>query len=156
MIMALFRNQSFILTTNDSKQSRLHRLKNGAHQGSVLAPLFLHIYMYHLPSSIFRKFAYVDDLTRSTVKIHPGSHHVIIMCLIHQAPHGARGLTVLNEETQSLLASDSGSRAAWGSKRINHWHHSCLCLTWSGCPSKRRRRQSYLYFFPVIAYKKLS
>ena len=34
-----------------------------------------------------------------------------------------------------LPASDSGSAAAWGSKRINPWPQSCLCLTWSGYPS---------------------
>ena len=35
----------------------------------------------------------------------------------------------------SLLASDPGSTAVWGSKRINPRPQSCLCLTWSGCPS---------------------
>ena len=34
-----------------------------------------------------------------------------------------------------LPASGSGSAAVWGSKRINPWPQSCLCLTWSGCPS---------------------
>ena len=34
-----------------------------------------------------------------------------------------------------LPASDSGSAAAWGSKRINLWPQSCLCLTCSGYPS---------------------
>ena len=34
----------------------------------------------------------------------------------------------------SLRASDSGSSAVWGSKRINPRPQSCLCLTWSGCP----------------------
>ena len=51
MIMELVRNQSFTLTTGDSKQSRLRRLKNGVPLGSVLAPLM-----------ISRKFAYADDL----------------------------------------------------------------------------------------------
>ena len=32
----------------------------------------------------------------------------------------------------SLPASDSGSAAVWGSKRINPRPQSCLCLTWSG------------------------
>ena len=41
MIMELVRNQSFIFTTGDSKQSRLCRLKNGVPQRSVLAPLLL-------------------------------------------------------------------------------------------------------------------
>ena len=34
-----------------------------------------------------------------------------------------------------LPASDSGSAAVWGSKRINPRLQSCLCLTCSGCPS---------------------
>ena len=41
MIMEFVRNRSFTLTTGDSKQSRLRRLKNGVPQGSVLAPLLL-------------------------------------------------------------------------------------------------------------------
>ena len=45
-----------------------------------------------------------------------------------------------------LPASDPGSTAAWGSKRINLRPQSCLCLTWSGYLSKRRRRRRlYLY-----------
>ena len=55
-------NRSFTLTTNDSKQSRLRRPKNGVPQGSVLATLLFKIYMYDLPSMIYRKFAYADDL----------------------------------------------------------------------------------------------
>ena len=62
MIMELVRNRSFTLTTCDSKQSRLRRLKNGVPQGSVLAPLLFNIYTYDLPSMISRKFAYADDL----------------------------------------------------------------------------------------------
>ena len=62
MIMELVRNRSFTLTTGDSKQSRLRRLKNGVPQGSVLAPLLFNIYTYDLTSMISRKFAYADDL----------------------------------------------------------------------------------------------
>ena len=62
MIMELVRNQSFTLTTGDSKQSRLRRLKNGVPQGSVLASLLFNIYTYDLPSMISSKFAYADDL----------------------------------------------------------------------------------------------
>ena len=62
MIMELVRNGSFTLTTADSKQSRLRRLKNGVPQESVLAPPLFNIYTYDLPSMISRKFAYVDDL----------------------------------------------------------------------------------------------
>ena len=57
MIMELVRNRSFTLTTGDSKQSRLRRLKNGVPQGSVMAPFLFNIYTYDLPSMISRKFA---------------------------------------------------------------------------------------------------
>ena len=60
--MELVQNRSFILTTGHSKQSRLRRLKNGVPQGSVLAAILFNIYTYDLPSMIFRKFAYADDL----------------------------------------------------------------------------------------------
>ena len=40
MIMELVQNRSFTLTTGDSKQSRLRRLRNDLPQGSVLAPSF--------------------------------------------------------------------------------------------------------------------
>ena len=62
MIMELVRNRSFTLTTGDSKQSRLRRLKNSVLQGSVLAPILFNIYTYDHLSMISRKFAYVDDL----------------------------------------------------------------------------------------------
>ena len=62
MIMELVRNQSFTLTTGDSKQSRLRRLKNGVPQGSVFAPLLFNNYTYDLLSMISKKFAYADDL----------------------------------------------------------------------------------------------
>ena len=65
--------------------------------------------------------------------------HVLTACPIHRAPHGARGLTVLDDETRGLMtslpASDSGSAAVWGSKRINPRPQFCLCLTRSGYPS---------------------
>ena len=70
---------------------------------------------------------------------------VLIACPIHWLSHGARGLTVLDYETRCWLnnitaASDPSNTAAWGSKRMSPRPQFCLCLTWSGCPSKRRRR----------------
>ena len=62
MIMELVRNRRFTLTTGDSKRSRLRRLKNGVQHGSVLAPLFFNIYVYDLPSTVSRRYAYSDDL----------------------------------------------------------------------------------------------
>ena len=62
MIMELLRNRSFTLTTGDSRQSRLKRLRNGLSQGSVLAPLLFNIYTYDLPSMTSQKYAYADDL----------------------------------------------------------------------------------------------
>ena len=66
MIMKLVQIRNFTLTTSDSKQSRLHRLKSNAgyavSQGSVLAPLLFNIYTYELPFTISRKFTYADDL----------------------------------------------------------------------------------------------
>ena len=63
--------------------------------------------------------------------------HVLTVCPIHQAPHGTQGLTFWMTKPDaglitSLPASDPGSTAAWGSKRINPQPQSCLCLTWSG------------------------
>ena len=55
MFMKLIQNRSFTLTTGDSKQSRLRRLKNSVPQGSVLALLLFNIYTYDLPSMISRK-----------------------------------------------------------------------------------------------------
>ena len=42
----------------------------------------------------------------------------------------------------ALRASDSGSTAVWGSKRINSRPQSCLCLTWRGYPSNNDDDQS--------------
>ena len=68
------------------------------------------------------------------------AEHVLTACPIHRAPHGAQGLTVFWTKLDTgliapLPASDSGSTAAWGSKRINPRPQSCLCLTWSRYPS---------------------
>ena len=66
--------------------------------------------------------------------------HVLTACPIHRAPHGARGLIVLDDKTRCWLnditaVSDPGSAEVWDSKRINPRPQSCLCLTWSGYPS---------------------
>ena len=66
--------------------------------------------------------------------------HVLTARPIYRAPHGARGLTFWMTKLDAGLitpppASDSGSPAVWGSKRINPRPQSCLCLTWSRCPS---------------------
>ena len=66
IIMEFVQNRSFTLTTGDSKQSRLRRLKNGIPQEAVLAPLLFNIYTYDLPSMTSRKFAYADDLNCCT------------------------------------------------------------------------------------------
>ena len=62
MIMELVRNRSFTITTGDSNQSRLRRLRSGLPQGSVLATLLFNIYTYNLPSMTSQKYAYADDL----------------------------------------------------------------------------------------------
>ena len=62
MIMELVRNKSFMLTTGDSKQSRLRRLRSNLPQGSVLALLLFNICTYDLPSMTSQKYAYTDDL----------------------------------------------------------------------------------------------
>ena len=62
--------------------------------------------------------------------------HVLTACRIHRAPHGARGLVVLDDETRWWFNNTIyESSAIWGSKRINPRPQSCLCLTWSECPS---------------------
>ena len=49
----------------------------------------------------------------------------------------------------SLPASDSGGSAVWRSKRINPRPQSCLCLTWSGCPSNDddEYEENYIFIF---------
>jgi len=60
--MEMVHNRSFTLTTGNGKRSRLRRLKNDVPQGSVLAPLLFNIYISDLPTTVSRKYAYVDDL----------------------------------------------------------------------------------------------
>ena len=61
MIMKLVLNRRFKLTTRNSKQSRLRRLRNCLPQGSVLAALLFNIYTYDLPFMTSQKCAYADD-----------------------------------------------------------------------------------------------
>ena len=65
MIMELVRNGSFTLTTGDSQQSRLRRLKNRIPKRSVVALLLFNIYTNKLPLTISRKFANANDLVLS-------------------------------------------------------------------------------------------
>ena len=51
-----------LIEIGDSKQSRLHHLKNSVSQGSILAPLLFNIYTYDLSFMVSRKFVYADDL----------------------------------------------------------------------------------------------
>ena len=62
LIMEMVGNRSFTLTTGNGLRSRLRRLKNGVPWGSVMAPLLFNIYIYDLPTTISRKYAYADDL----------------------------------------------------------------------------------------------
>ena len=62
MITELVQNRNFTLTTGDSNQSRLGRLRNGLPQGSVLASFLFNIYTYDLPSFTSQKYAYAHDL----------------------------------------------------------------------------------------------
>ena len=56
----------------------------------------------------------------------------------------------------SLPASDAGSAAVWGSKRINPQPQSCLCLTWSGCPSNDDDDDDYTQCCEISASKVLN
>ena len=83
---------------------------------------------------------------------------VLIAYSIHREPHGARGLTGLDDKTRCWLTtllptSDPSGTTAWVSKRINSRHQPCLCLAWRGCPSKRRRRVAFLHVDPNLSKK---
>ena len=55
----------------------------------------------------------------------------------------------------SLPASDPGSAAVWGSKRINPRPRSCLCLAWSGYPSNDDDDDYIMYFLLKLMLDKL-
>ena len=87
--------------------------------------------------------------------------HVLTACPIHGTPQGARGLTVLDDETESGLTpslppSDSGSAAAWVNKRINSRLQSCLCLTWSGYPSNDEEEEKTVIFTTLLNRKSVN
>ena len=61
----------------------------------------------------------VIAINTTLVQLRPSS---CCSCPIHRTPHGARSLTVLDDETRCWLnnitaTSDPGSTAAWGSKK---------------------------------------
>ena len=62
MVMEVVGNRIFTLTTGNDKRSMSRRLKNGVPQGSVLPPLLFNIYIYDLPITVSRKYAYADDM----------------------------------------------------------------------------------------------
>ena len=62
MIMEVIGNRSFTHTTGNGQRSRLRRLKNGVPQGSILEPLLFNMYTSDLLTTIYRKYAYADDL----------------------------------------------------------------------------------------------
>jgi len=62
MIMEMIGNRSFTLTIGNGKRSRSWRLKNSVPQGSVQAPLLFNIYIFNLPTTVSRKYAYADNL----------------------------------------------------------------------------------------------
>ena len=83
--------------------------------------------------------------------------HVLTGCPIHRALYGVRGLTVLDDETRCWLndtttSIDPGCAAALGSKRINPRPQSCLCLVWSGYPSRDDDDASLLSQKTVTAF----
>jgi len=57
LITELVGNRSFTLNTGDKQRSRLRRPKNGAPQGSALAPLLFNIYTSDLLTTVSRKYA---------------------------------------------------------------------------------------------------
>ena len=61
-IMEMLSNRSFTLHTSDGQHSRLRRLKNGVHQGSVLAPMLFNIYIHDITDIQSKKYGYADDL----------------------------------------------------------------------------------------------
>ena len=61
-IMKMVGSCSFTHTTGNGKRSRLRRFKNGVPQGVVLSPFFFNIYIYDLPTTISRNYAYANNL----------------------------------------------------------------------------------------------
>ena len=61
MMIEFVNNRSFTLTTGGGRKSKLRRLKNGVHQGSVVSQLLFNI-AHDLSLITSRSFVYVNDL----------------------------------------------------------------------------------------------
>ena len=105
-------SESFILTTGDSKQSRLRRLENGVpHQRSVLAPLLFNNYSYNLPSMISRKFAYADDLAL----LHSSRNWKDLEGTLSQ------DMSTLSAYLQTWMLKLSHTKTVTGNFHLNNW-----------------------------------
>jgi len=62
LINELAGDRSFTIATSNDKRSRLQHLKNGIPHGSALVHLLLNLYISDLPTTVSRKYAYVNDL----------------------------------------------------------------------------------------------
>ena len=84
--------------------------------------------------SLLHRIASVAPLS----KLQTMSNSVLYTYIGHHMEHnvGRFWMTKLDAGLMtSLPASDLGSATFWCSKRIKPRPQSCLCLTWSGCPS---------------------
>ena len=138
-VKIFYRNFNHVITAAKlSSTVKLNRLRTG-------------VWRFH---SSMHKWGFAPSPNCGCGASEQTANHVQTACSIHRAPYGARGLTVLDYETRcflitSLPASDSGSAAAWGNKRINPRPQSCLCLTRSGYPLNNDDR-SKVMFHPIV------
>ena len=68
--------------------------------------------MYLLISSLHILFTYIIYILSANCEcgaFEQTADYVLTACPIHRAPHGARGLTVLNDKTQSWLNNITAS-----------------------------------------------
>ena len=82
--MEMVGNRSFTLTIRNGQRSRLRRFKNSVTHGSFLAPLHFNIYMSDMPTTIFRKYAYADDLAI----MHADGHSQTVEGALSKRGHG--------------------------------------------------------------------